>query len=91
MDQTQTFVTACAGLVALAMLCAALLRGWQGWLALKARELDATTNRRDTAEHRGEHPRDGERAPLAPTGRIELADLRERVRRLEAIAAGVDL
>jgi hypothetical protein len=25
------------------------------------------------------------------TGRIELADLRERVRKLEAIAAGIDL
>ena len=64
---------------------AAMLRGWQGWLALKARELDAVSQRRP------DHASDGERALVAPMGRIELADLKERVRRLEAIAAGVDL
>ncbi len=29
--------------------------------------------------------------PVSPTSRIELADLKERVRKLEGIAAGVDL
>jgi hypothetical protein len=29
--------------------------------------------------------------PPPATGRIEIADLRERVRKLEAIAAGIDL
>jgi len=64
-----------AALMALAMLTLAALRAWAGWLALKHRELDA---------------RLPEGAPV--TGqRIEMADLKERIRKLEAIAAGVDL
>jgi hypothetical protein len=52
------------------------LKGWQAWIDLKRLELAAQT---------GEHG-------LPPaTGRIELADLKERVRKLEAIAAGIDL
>ncbi|HUE78931.1 MAG TPA: hypothetical protein VMN38_04805 [Sphingomicrobium sp.] len=52
------------------------LKGWQGWLELKRFEL--THGNADKA--------------LPPaTGRIEIADLRERVRKLEAIAAGIDL
>jgi len=55
---------------------AAVLKGWQGWLELKRFELT-----HDTAER-----------TLPPAGnRIEMADLRERVRKLEAIAAGIDL
>jgi len=54
----------------------AALRGWQGWLELKRFELTHAS---------------GDRT-LPPAGnRIELADLRERVRKLEAIAAGIDL
>ena len=54
----------------------AALKGWQGWLELKRFELTHST---------------GDRM-LPPAGnRIELADLRERVRKLEAIAAGIDL
>jgi hypothetical protein len=70
------------GLVATGVLAAigtaswAALRGWQGWLELKRFEL--THGAADKA--------------LPPaTGRIEIADLRERVRKLEAIAAGIDL
>ena len=52
------------------------LKGWQGWLELRRFELT-----HDSAD-RG----------LPPAGnRIEIADLRERVRKLEAIAAGIDL
>lgn len=51
--------------------------GWSGWLRLKTRELEAKPN--GTAE-------------LPAVGqRIDLADLKERIRKLEAIAAGVDL
>ena len=54
----------------------AALKGWQGWLELKRFELTHAS---------------GDRT-LPPAGsRIELADLRERVRKLEAIAAGIDL
>ena len=54
----------------------AALKGWQGWLELRRFELT-----HDTAER-----------TLPPAGnRIEIADLRERVRKLEAIAAGIDI
>ena len=54
------------------------LRGWQGWLQLKTRELEM---------HRPEI----EGGSSTGAARIELADLKERIRKLEAIAAGVDL
>ena len=78
-DPTLYVTLAASGLAALAMLCWAGLAGWRGWLQLKQQEL----------------ARIG--APLAEpaipqaSARIELADLKERVRKLEAIAAGVDL
>ncbi|MCL6741024.1 hypothetical protein LZ518_07765 [Sphingomonas sp. RB56-2] len=58
------------------MAAVAGLKGWQNWLDFKRLELASQT---------GDHS-------LPPaTGRIELADLKERVRKLEAIAAGIDL
>lgn len=69
---------AASGLFAVTIVAVAGLRGWQGWLALKTRELDL--HRPDTVG--------GSPAGLA---RIEIADLKERIRKLEAIAAGVDL
>jgi hypothetical protein len=52
------------------------LRAWSGWLELKRFELT------HEAADRGLPP---------ASGRIEIADLRERVRKLEAIAAGIDI
>ena len=52
------------------------LKAWNGWLELKKMELTQAT---------------GDRTLPPASGRIELADLRERVRKLEAIAAGIDL
>ena len=73
------FVIAAASLIGLGLVAAALLRAWEGWLSLKRRELDAVANgHRDLDEMRG-------------TGPIALADLRERIRKLEAIANGMDL
>jgi len=69
-------VMATVGLMGLAIMAGAALRGWNGWLDLKRAEL----------EGRGE----GAAPPSAAT-RIEVADLKERIRRLEAIAAGVDI
>jgi len=54
---------------ALAMLSLAALRGWEGWLQLRRIEL---------AEGRGRR-----RAPTPAAARLELADLKDRVRRLE--------
>lgn len=64
-----------AGLGGVAMLTAAALSGWRGWLDLQR------------------HALAGEREMASPPpagARIELADLKERVRKLEAIAAGID-
>ncbi len=55
---------------------AAGLKAWQGWLELKHFELAQGA---------------ADRTLPPATGRIEIADLRERVRKLEAIAAGIDL
>jgi hypothetical protein len=69
---------AASGLVGLGMVTAATLAGWRGWLQLKRRELDTRHEPiADAIPHAG--------------ARIELADLKERIRKLEAIAAGVDL
>ena len=63
-------------LAGLAAASWAALKAWNGWLELKRFELT-----HDAADR-----------TLPPaSGRIELADLRERVRKLEAIAAGIDL
>ena len=77
---SEQIVLASVSLMGLVILAAAALRGWQGWLALKERELDL---RRGTPELEG-----GSREGMQ---RIEIADLKERIRKLEAIANGVDL
>ncbi len=63
-------------LLTLGLASVSLLKGWSAWLEYKRLEL---------AAHGGE--------PALPPagGRIEIADLKERVRKLEAIAAGIDL
>lgn len=75
-----TLVTATSGVIAIIVIAAALLRGWQGWLDLKRQELGQTAHR----------PAADEGSPIG-TARIELADLKERIRKLEAIASGVEL
>ncbi|WP_041685627.1 hypothetical protein [Erythrobacter litoralis] len=77
-----TFVIAITALVGLSVVVAALLRGWHSWLALKRQELE---NRRT----RG--PIEIEGGAGEGAARIEIADLKERIRKLEAIANGVDL
>lgn len=63
-------------LTGLALATAAALKGWQGWLDLKRLELAG-------------HEQRSHRSPAMD--RIELADLKERIRKLEKIADGVDL
>jgi len=79
---SESFQIASAALFAVVIISLASLRGWQGWLTLKTRELDLITAGRVPEIEGG-----------AGTGmaRIEMADLKERIRKLEAIAAGVDL
>ena len=70
-------VIAASVMLALGIAAWATLKGWQGWLELKRLEL--VSGRAEATMHPG------------TGGRIEIADLKERVRKLEAIAAGIDL
>ena len=68
---------------AFALTCVAVvstlsLRGWRDWIALKHAELQA-------------HQQVGEIAMPSTVSRIDVADLKERVKKLEEIAAGIDL
>ena len=66
-----------------AIVCGAGLAAWRGWLELKRAELQAG---------RTAPAADEEEPSEAGTGaRIELAAVKERLRRLEAIANGVEL
>ena len=75
MDPITLAVLAASVLVGLAAASWAGLKAWNGWLDLKRLELAQVA---------------GDRGLPPATGRIEIADLRERVRKLEAIAAGID-
>ena len=76
MDPVTISVLSASIIVGLAGAALAGLRAWNGWLELKKMELTQTV---------------GERGLPPAGGRIEMADLKERVRKLEAIAAGIDL
>ena len=75
-EQLTMMLAAGSSLLGLGIVMAAMLKGWQGWLDLKRLEL---TGGRDARAHGGA----GEM--------IEVADLKERIRKLESIAACVDL
>ena len=75
-----TVLIALAALTGLVVVVAALLKAWQGWLSLKQREIDAHAA-----------PASSPSGSQLGAARIELSDLKERIRKLEAIASGVDL
>lgn len=77
-DPNIYITVALASLAGLAMLIAGGLAGWRGWLSLRRMELDQAHDV-------------GLPAPHSAGARIEIADLKERIKKLEAIAAGVDL
>ena len=77
MSETLMMVTmASFGLVGLSIATFAGLRGWQGWLEVRRLELAGQV-------------RQERRSPAGDL--IEMADLRERVRKLESIASCIDL
>ena len=76
MDPLTIAVLSASILTGLAAASIAGLKAWNGWLELKRFELTQGT---------------ADRTLPPATGRIEIADLRERLRKLEAIAAGIDL
>ncbi len=83
MTSTDLLIAVCA-LLGLGVVAATILVGWQNWLAFKNRELDLRRIGQPAPGEGGRFAREG-------AARIELADPKERVRRLEAIANGVDL
>ena len=76
MDPITIGVLASSIIVAIGAASWAGLKAWNGWLELKRFELTHEA---------------GDRGLPPASGRIEIADLRERVRKLEAIAAGIDI
>ena len=73
---TDSMIWAGALCAVVTILAATASRGWRSWLAWKRFQLTA---------------RGGAETPeLSPAVRIELAALKERLRKLEAIAQGVD-
>jgi hypothetical protein len=76
MDPVTIAVLSASVIVGLTGAALAGLKAWNGWLELKKMELTQTV---------------GDRGLPPASGRIEMADLKERVRKLEAIAAGIDL
>lgn len=76
MDPVSIGIVGASTLAGLGVTSIATLKGWSAYLDYKRLEL---------ASH-------SEGISLAPTaGRIEMADLRERIRKLEAIASGIDI
>ena len=75
MNGSDTLLILTLLLAGLAMLTFALLRGWEDWLRLRRLELGEGRLRP---------------APSPARQRLELLDLRSRVKRLEAIADGME-
>jgi hypothetical protein len=65
-------------LASIGLVALASLRGWREWIELKRAELDSVQHGKEVTTP-------------STVSRIEVADLKERVKKLEAIAAGIDL
>ena len=79
-DLWTNLIPAAVALSALMIVSLVALRGWRDWIQLKREEFAAAGHglaQDPTVPHAG--------------SRIEIADLKERLRKLGAIAAGVDL
>lgn len=75
-DSTALIAVTSTAFIAVSVTSAVALKGWQDWLELKRLEMTGKPQ---------------EPSPPSATSRIEVADLKERVRKLEAIASGIDL
>ncbi len=85
MDPTLVVTAAC--LFGICVVALAFLRAWQDWLELKRQELHGFQRggggKMPAAEIEG--------GAAVGAARIELADMKERIKKLEAIASGVEL
>lgn len=77
-----TLVVALTSLIGICVVAFALLRAWQGWLELKRQEFDRVGHKSSPEIEGG---------ASVGAARIELADMKERIKKLEAIASGVEL
>lgn len=77
MDPVVTMILSLTALAAIGVLAFASLKGLSAWLDWKRAELGAASP--------------AATALPGTAARIEVADLKERIRKLEAIAAGVEL
>lgn len=82
-DQMLYLTSASLGFLSVAVMSLVALNGWRDWIGLKRFELEHAGT--------GHLHSDVEGSSQNTASRIEIADLRERLRKLEAIAAGVDL
>ncbi len=81
-----TFIISATAFLGLCVVALAGLKGWSEWIALKRTEIghkDVESDPTGFASQPGGSP--------VGAARIEIADLKERIRKLEAIASGVDL
>jgi hypothetical protein len=74
-DPTALVALASCGVIGLSVASNAILKGWTAWLDVKRLEMSSGS---------------GASSSPAPLSRIEVAALKERVRKLEAIASGLD-
>jgi len=69
-----------ASLAGVLVVSVAALKGWRDWIGLQRLSFEGRSTGTEASS-----------GVPSSAARIELADLKERVRKLEAIAAGVDL
>ncbi len=77
-DPSFYLIVSSATVLSISLLAFLTLRGWRDWIEFKRAELES------------HHRPLGESSP-STASRIEVADLKERVKKLEAIAAGIDI
>ncbi len=73
-----TTIWAITTLLGAGMVCLTALKMWRGWLDLRRLQIAPTRDLDRAAE-------------MSPSVRIEMANLKERLRKLEAIATGIDI
>ncbi len=83
MMMSPTLVIASTCFFGMCIVAFVALRAWQGWLELKRQELERLQHVGPQVEIEG--------GAGVGAARIELADMKERIKKLEAIANGVEL